>query len=474
MHDISPARFPSQSPMTSTPSVAPFLSNHLRSMNSVHAAETWSAWSGHLLLFLICFATTFNVTLSNSDPKFETDSLVLIRLVICGACGLYGAWYLASTFSRLMTFPSTLYILFVAWSLLSVSQAESKTYSLAAVVTLICVVVFVPAALLQLGAKPFLFTTLVSLTSFAFFSWILYFVLPEIGAYQEAGGNNSRLGGDANQLGLQCALGLTVTGAMWLKRWLPTWAMALLVLFFSVTLIATDSRTSMACALCGTGFLGYRWLDWAGRFCIGATLACIATVMLITSPPDATRIAQESARSGDMLEIYSFNGRTEIWSYALQQSQNSLLLGHGYGASRFALSEYTNAGYDYDELHHAHNQIINALLTTGMLGALIVVCMGITQLYLAWKHPSLFPDSICIVIIFAGLLEVILFGPMPRVAVILWFAAIHWRNTEGNDENETRQPWPTSSDSVTASTQRTEAISIDDASDRTVPAEELA
>jgi O-antigen ligase len=76
-------------------------------------------------------------------------------------------------------------------------------------------------------------------------------------------------------------------------------------------------------------------------------------------------------RSEDATTLMSVTGRTEIWSYATQrifEGTKSIVVGHGYGVSKFVLNDnnWTASFFAY----HAHNTLLEVLLSTGIIGTL--------------------------------------------------------------------------------------------------------
>jgi O-antigen ligase len=81
-------------------------------------------------------------------------------------------------------------------------------------------------------------------------------------------------------------------------------------------------------------------------------------------------------RYQDLDEMMSLTGRSEIWLHALSRVVEGwipLILGHGYGVSRFVINE----GHQVPSFFasHAHNALIEVVLTTGILGLIPFVTM---------------------------------------------------------------------------------------------------
>jgi O-antigen ligase len=102
---------------------------------------------------------------------------------------------------------------------------------------------------------------------------------------------------------------------------------------------------------------------WAGSLVVLAVIAWTMGVQPVTAMVEFVN------RREDAGTIMSVTGRTEVWSYAIQRifdDLHSVVFGHGYGVSKFVLNEnnWTASFFTY----HAHNTLLEALLSTGLAG----------------------------------------------------------------------------------------------------------
>ena len=148
------------------------------------------------------------------------------------------------------------------------------------------------------------------------------------------------------------------------------------------------SRSRVALVGCFAGMLVRLWLSsrrsanprtklliaaipcWIGTVLLIGAIAWVLGVQPVVAMVDMVN------RNEDSADLMSVTGRTEVWPYAVQrifESAQSMMFGHGYGASRFVLNEnnYTVSFFAY----HSHNTFLEALLSTGLVGAIPFLCL---------------------------------------------------------------------------------------------------
>lgn len=386
---------------------------------------------GAILLGAVVFVNSFNFTLTGLNPgdQFSVHSTVILRLALCTGCGLYGLFHLSRTVNQLFHFPGAWSSIFCLWALVTVPFAVSVAYSAAACFALWCMILFAPAVLLQLGGRRVVLALLVGLLVYCIGSWILFFAWPELGTYST---DPTRLGNNANELGIQATWAIVMLLVLGAARCVRLGTLLLLLGFAAVTLYFTGTRMPMIAAAAVATFFLLRKANTPVVVMAGFILAIFATLAMLALSSgllqvDTEVLAQKMSRSGEASEIYNFTGRTEIWSFAVEKLRESPWVGYGHGGSRYALASFSNHAYEANDLHHAHNLLLNVALCTGLVGGLLVVAMLLTQLWGLFRRPATFPDLAMVTVFFGGLTEPILFGPMPRAGTIIWLIALFWR-----------------------------------------------
>jgi len=387
---------------------------------------------------ILLFAGVFNSFdfMTTGREEFSVNLQLLLRLAICGACGLFGLFHLRESFQQLTRFPLAWAAMFGLWSLLTLGVAQSPIYVAAALGCLWCMLLFIPAALHVLGGRTAALALLAGLTCFALGAWFLYLFVPSIGRQDFIVGDfeTTRFGHSPQELALQLAwllaLSLLLVGKGVISRRVAILPLALAL----VTLPLTQSRTAMLTAALAAIVVLWRMIGSR----VAALLACsgvalTAAVLLAIFATDGVefrsdQVLKKFTRSGRLSEIYTFTGRTEIWQFTLHKIGREPILGYGYGASRFALSDaYEVSGYNENELHHAHNLPLNIVLTTGVIGGLLLAPTLLSLVWNFFRRPNAFPDMVLALTFVAGMTEPMLFGPMPRSHVLFFLIALCWR-----------------------------------------------
>lgn len=179
----------------------------------------------------------------------------------------------------------------------------------------------------------------------------------------------SALIGNVNEVGAYLLLPFlaAIAAAIAWKKMRPAFAVAVLVLGAGV--VAAQSVTSMAAAVCGVGAMmflpGARRLRWFGA---GAAIVLIFAVSV--HPGSRARLVRllETARSGDLSQATSF--RLPAYAVALRMFQERPLIGVGpgvYGAMYMGYKFRVDADHpewielgnqNFGEVHNDHLQIL--------------------------------------------------------------------------------------------------------------------
>ncbi|HEV3340294.1 MAG TPA: O-antigen ligase family protein, partial [Pirellulales bacterium] len=265
--------------------------------------------------------------------EVSLDWQTALRLGLCALCGLYAAWNLAPATRALTRFPMAWLLLFAGWAWLTLPTAIAPLYATAACAALTSTALFAGALVERASGESIVKTIVTTILILAIGCWIAQFVRPELGQpdYLTPGHEPTgwRLGGlmHANGLGAHCALaiGLLCVGRA-TRQW--SWrSIAPLAAFFAVTLLATGSRTS--CLMLGAGLAVVPLRKTPGVLALA--VAALATLVLVGEACGAnwTDWLLTVTRDGNVQEITTFTGRTELWEMAIDHLRGAPLLGYG-------------------------------------------------------------------------------------------------------------------------------------------------
>ncbi len=371
--------------------------------------------------------------------QFAADWETFMRLGVCAACGLYGLVHLPRTLGEFMRFPGAWTFLFSVWAIATLPLAIAPLYCTGACVLLWCMVLFVPAVLLQLGGRRTILTVLVTLLLFALSNWVFYYAVPElgrspvvIGGELKDSGFMYRLGGCPQTLGLQAAWAIGLILILGFER-CTRWSTLLLPLGFAlVTLLFTQSRTAVLACAAVVAVLCLRRVRLVPLLIAGSAVITVVCLILLIfggelAGIDSEDVASRISRSGDAYEVYSLTGRTAIWAYALEKIGESPWVGWGYGAPRYLMNTHRLAAFTSFQTIHAHNIFLDIALSGGVIAALLLAAMFLSLLWGFVRNPDPVPDMVLVLALVASITEPILFSPMPRSHMVIWLIALFWR-----------------------------------------------
>ena len=142
----------------------------------------------------------------------------------------------------------------------------------------------------------------------------------------------------------------------------------------------------------------------------------------------------ELSRTGDISEISTLTGRTELWGYIWTKISERPLLGWGYNGteamiSREWASDYAGSGVN------AHNMILQSLLSVGFLGTLPVLALLGVLITRFVRRPDPIRDLIAIFVMVTGIGEVgFCATPVLLTLVVFWVAAREAAHPDGKQQ----------------------------------------
>jgi O-antigen ligase len=383
-----------------------------------------AACIGAALLLTYCVATEAIFERAGGE-QFRFNWGLAVRLAVCAACGLYGLVHLRRSLSTLLSGAGLIVLAFGCWAAVSVAFAVNPAHSAGTVVCLWCVILFAAALNNELEPPLILGTVAVSLLGLLVATWIAHFFFPGISQDMQFDRTEMRLAGldPPDTVGCWGALTvamLIVVGVRRLARWRT---LALPLAFAALTVIMTLTRTSMLAAAAVAIVAALKSTRPAKAvvitFVFVPLIAAVIAFGMMASGVETADAATQLSRSGELDEVYSMTGRTEIWKSVVHKIDKSPCVGYGYGGSRFVMEAQGPF-----PLFHAHNQLLNVILETGLVGGglflLQIVVLGLRF----FTARDLFSDLVLVLVVLNGLTLRVMMTPVPDSLTLLWFMAL--------------------------------------------------
>lgn len=382
-----------------------------------------------MLPFLVVFVNSSDFR-GDVGEEFSVHWQIYLRLAVCGACGFFGGLYLfPTTYREFLRWPCLLLSLEVALYGISQITSVQPSYTMVAWLCYACVVLMVPVSMRLLQAGHYLTSLLSGLVLYLIGSWIVFWLLPAIGVHHEFTSTTDyveRMGGlgHPNELGFISAYAVILAcGMAKTGRLRPSLAMIIGILG-AATLWTCYSRIAIASCLIGLVVVfqsDWRRLGNAGFLCLLGIFGSLA-VYLVAGTANLDWLLRDTllsiSRSGNLDELTTATGRTEIWSAAVSLIAKSPFVGYGYSSVRFILEDYS---------FHAHNIVLNAMLYCGLMGGVLIVAMMGVLLRGIIFNPQPVIDGLAACMLFGGMVEGLLGAAAPAASVMIWITVLLWR-----------------------------------------------
>lgn len=342
-------------------------------------ALLWGVVNGHrfatlLHLFLTAFLMHAVFRIRDYQDK-DVDFQVIIKIVLWITVATVAIIH-ARRWIELLRNPVNLpCFLFLIWLFLTALIAPNPTYTIVSAFSIFACVLFSAYVFSAFEAKDAFATIVISIIFFCAVSIVVYFAVPEFGHYvywvneeRFVSPRLSGIAGSANNMALVAAFGLVVTG-LYAREFhrMNRLFVPVSVLLCGAALLMTNSRSPLVMViLILLSTYAFTWKRlYAGLFVVSVALLLLAALI----PFGQEFLLKAVSRSGDVGEVTSFTGRTEIWYAVLKLVEAQPLMGYGYASSVFILPQHASeVGF---ATSHAHNVMLQLLLTTGWIGVVL-------------------------------------------------------------------------------------------------------
>lgn len=355
---------------------------------------------------------------------------VAVKLLVAAVAtllGMWGLWHSPRLRAAMATVPGLLLVLlaatFVATSL--VALPETARVSRVASLVFLGYVAFILVALHVLGLPRVVASLLVGLVMFLIGSWLLYLLVPALGAFVEdlgAGNRVTRMGGLGHPNALARAAMLSVLLAIALMRSSRRWrrVLAMVVLLGLVTAAAALSRTAIAAGMVAVGVLLVDLLP-TRRAVVGGLAATVLLLagfigwqLVHAGEPVASSLLLAATKTGNVEELTSATGRTEIWQAAWQWIGQRPWTGYGLGSAPALLVDHSQ---------HTHNILLHPLLSAGVVAVVLLVMLLLWNCCAAAVSAEPLVRGVVAFVLVSGLFEDTLLDTFPGPPTLLWLVA---------------------------------------------------
>jgi len=354
------------------------------------------------------------------------DPYVMMKLIVSGMATGLAVWGVLScgrVRDVLQSVPAMLVLGILALVLLAAPTAVTGS-SLPTTLINIAYVGFAATALAGLGVRGIATATLFGVAATTVGAWGLYLWLPRYGVFPEklpGGVVIERLGGMGHpnavsrsaMIGLLLCLYLYRVGKFDAKKTIAicvplalaaylAWSRTVLfsgVIAIGVLFIDRLTTRFGASVMVATGLAGL--IGVAGLFAIGQEERLVEAVL------------SKITKSGDLEEITSGTGRSEIWSYAADLIRERPTIGHGFNAAPTLLINHSQA---------THNAVLHASLAGGVLAGVLMITLLIWNLATALLSSHRLISGLSTFLLLSCLMEDTILETFPGPCTLLWLA----------------------------------------------------
>jgi exopolysaccharide production protein ExoQ len=383
----------------------------------------WAIWFVFFVVAVVMEGTLRRRELTSTGMDGQT----LFKLLVWAGGFVIGAAHYSYVKLALQRSLGLRWLLgFGVWALISTFYSLTPTYTFGGGFAFLALIFFVASVIERTGAKSVLMPMIFACGLLTVTAAVLYVVAPSIAVAQLEGGSTPRLAGltgSPNNLGRVASLGLLFIFFAVQQRLIRLWRLdiALIAISCLACLALSWSRTSIAALIISILVVKLRRRPW---LLLGAAvLTLTAFLLLLVSDFNWNNLVKLISRRGSIEELLTFTGRTAIWDFNWQKFLQQPIIGYGYGATKLLLPAGFRTYFGWTTTS-AHSMILQAIVTTGLVGGLFVIATLIWQLKAFFRQPADFPDAIFVYVVLSGLLEAGAVGVAPNMLTFIWVMSL--------------------------------------------------
>lgn len=184
-------------------------------------------------------------------------------------------------------------------------------------------------------------------------------------------------------------------------------------------LVLTNSRTNLMAVMILGSFYYFAVMGYGFQFILFLITFFLVLFSVYQIAPDIIQsFLGGFSRTGDLQEIFSFTGRSDIWQIVLDKFYESPIFGWGYAKSADILGLNSDAvGFTVGQ---AHNLYLQVLISLGLLGAVVFFSWYAGLLSLSMREKKFGQLIILLYIAFVGFTETIILNTIANNAFLVF------------------------------------------------------
>lgn len=390
--------------------------------DNIYPSTYWAAFG----FFLLVILTQFSVRVVDYEQRV-VDYQVVLRLGYYFFLLLFFHKYLINFLVYLFTANKGLAI-FIGIMLVN-ALFNGSVYGVYALLTNFIVIFAVYCYLQNYGDSVYRWYVY-SVSVFCIASILFYYFIPDVGRYSywQDGvfSQSSRMQGIA---GHPNTLGFMIVSALICLYSFYSWSVfnfsVFLLLVFS--LVLTNNRTSILLFILFYYFMYGMKRKMLGYFFLLLLGIIVSILFLFFLVPDFLfSLLGGVSRTGDVNEIFTFTGRSDIWDFAIEMAAKKPLFGWGYGAvSEILVENSDSVGFVVGQTHSLFLQIF---LAGGGVSLFIFVLYVVRKLSFFIKNDYLVNFGMLGALLLVGFTEAIIFNTIANAALIVFAMSLFFIN----------------------------------------------